>query len=43
MKVHSYFLGSVCHLALHRSLETRFPLDVNLISYRIGKALGFVQ
>ncbi len=40
MKITGYFLGTISPYILHRGMK---PMDVNLILYRIGKALGMVQ
>ncbi len=36
MKIHPYWYGP-SHLVIHRGLK---PMDVNLILWRLGKALG---
>lgn len=43
MKIPPYFLNTVCHSVLHGSMERVKRMDVNLITWRIGKALGMVE
>lgn len=40
MKIPRYYVATCSYLILHRQLA---PLDVNLIIYKSGKALGLIQ